>query len=57
MSRKLKPLPRVRRDPLTLKQIIDRKRARRQNTAIEQRDLVLAVARQIRLAVKQEKRA
>lgn len=57
MSRRLKPLPRTRRDPSTLKQIIDRKRAQRQNTASESRELVLIVARQIRLAVKQERKA
>ena len=53
----MKPLPRVRRDPVTLKQIIDRKRAQHQNTAREQRELEIAVARQIRLAMKEEKRA
>lgn len=50
--KRLTALPRIRRDPAALKLAIRRKRDRHQNAAVEERQLVLAVAAQIRRELK-----
>ena len=51
--RRLTALPRITRTPDALKAAIQRKRALRRNTAVEQRELNIAIAHQLRREHKQ----